>query len=103
MCGQISSHLMNSESTQLGYCQSVVENDHLLKNSETIDELLRIVRNNSKTVFEISGGEPLIDKSFYKFLDLLIINCLNHKVIIQVSTNGSKTKLGRFNLIDYID
>ena len=103
MCNQTNCKLLDSESIELGDVETVLENAYLLENHKFTDELLYIVENNDYTCFEISGGEPLIDKSVYHFLDQLIEHDLAHKTSIQISTNGSKSVIGPFTIFDYLD
>ena len=102
MCGQISNHLLDAETIEIGSCQTPLESAFLLKNTIVVNELLYIIAQNPITHLEISGGEPLIDQYFYRYLDLLLEKGLSNKVNIQVSTNGSTLTFHRYDITNYL-
>tara|TARA_Y100000592_G_scaffold41655_1_gene66073 strand:+ start:25719 stop:26816 length:1098 start_codon:yes stop_codon:yes gene_type:complete len=67
---------------------------------ESIDDLYKLILDNRNTIkqINISGGEPLISKVNYRFLNFLIDNDLTH-ITIAYSTNLSKINYEGIDLI----
>ena len=67
---------------------------------ESTDDLHKLIVNNRDTIkqINISGGEPLISKVNYRFLNFLIDNDLTH-ITLAYSTNLSKINYEGIDLI----
>lgn len=90
---------LNGKKMESSICQSPQSHIQELKNICFNDNLNKVV---------FTGGEPLLIKEYYDFMDFLIENNLNEKIVIQLYTNCSVynelfvDRLLKFKCVEFI-
>lgn len=110
MCQPQDSDLINKEYKELIAIDNSLTNILPVVDFEITDDLSNYIDSIRKNASEIkiirfSGGEPLINKSFYELLDFLIDNNYASGIEFRLNTNLTKmkeetlTKLSKFNKV----
>lgn len=111
MCNENSSSEIAKEKQQhhipLKYSIKVDETKSIHDSENTLDELKKMPLHNVRTVC-FTGGEPMLIKQYYDFMDHLIDNGLNEQITLEFFTNCSVynpnfiDRMLKFKKVDFV-
>lgn len=108
MCDASSSSEIAREYMEINKDESIKENGYIFSSDDKVIQELKDLTLDSVRLLCLTGGEPLLNKQYYEFLDLLIEKELTKNITIELFTNCSVynplfiERLNKFHKVRFI-